>query len=199
MKIISRLSISADGFITTPSGWPAMTADPAFVSGSSHGIVEFLDGCEQALMGSVTFAPALGNSRWPWPDLDVFVLGSQRPPGTPDHVVVEHDPQVLLDRLRAANRGGDVHLVGGPKTIETFRALGALDELQLVVLPLLLGDGRRLTPEIDVATQLTLVRSRVLPEGAVENVYDVGGGATRDLAGREAGWKPESQRAGGRD
>jgi hypothetical protein len=76
MKIRARMSISADGYVTTPGGWPALTADPAFASGTSHGIPEFLATC-----------------------------------------------------------GGDVHLVGGPRTIETFRALGALDELQLVVLP----------------------------------------------------------------
>jgi hypothetical protein len=38
-------------------------------------------------------------------------------------------------RVRAANRGGDVHLVCGPRTIETYRALGALDTLELVVPP----------------------------------------------------------------
>src|SRR5438876_235999 len=65
----------------------------------------------------------------PISDLDVFVLGSQRPSGTPDEVVVESDPPRLLEMVRAANSGGDVHLVGGPRTIETFRALGALDRL----------------------------------------------------------------------
>jgi dihydrofolate reductase len=194
MKIKSRLSISADGYVTTPSGWPALTADPAFASGSSHGIAQFLEGCEQALMGSVTFAPAVTNDRWPWPDLDVFVLGSTRPEGTPDHVVFEHDPATLLDRLRAANRGGDVHLVGGPKTIETFRALGALDELHLVVLPLLLGDGGRLTPSLSPEAGLTFVRSTPLPEGTVEIVYEIAAGATNTVPGRDAGWTPASQR-----
>jgi len=132
--------------VTTPGGWPAQTADPAFVSGQSHGIPEFLAGCEAAVMGRTTFEPALTNDRWPWPALDVFVLGSHRPPGTPDHVVSDSDPVRLLGKLRAANQGGDVHLVGGPRTIETFRALGALDQLELVVLPLLLGAGMRLTP-----------------------------------------------------
>lgn len=45
-----------------------------------------------------------------------------------------------------ANRGGDLHLVGGPKAIETFRQLGALDRLGLIVLPLLVGAGPQLTP-----------------------------------------------------
>src|SRR4051794_19598453 len=127
MQIRSRLSTSADGYVTTPGGWPALTADPAFVSGQSHGIQEFLAGCEAALMGRTTFEPALANDRWPWPGLDVFVLASRRPEGTPDDVVVESDPARLLERIRSANRGGDVHLVGGPRTIETFAALGALD------------------------------------------------------------------------
>jgi dihydrofolate reductase len=169
------MSMSADGYVTTPSGWPSLTADPAFVSGESHGIREFLGGCEAALMGRVTFEPALTNPRWPWPDLDVFVLASQRPPGTPDHIVTESDPVRLLEKLQAANRGGDVHLVGGPRTIETFRKLGALDRLELVVLPLLFGDGMRLTPSLSPETGLTFERERALPGGAVEIVYAVGG------------------------
>jgi hypothetical protein len=67
MQIRARMSASADGYVTTPGGWPALTADPAFVSGRSHGIREFLADCEAALMGRATFEPALSNDRWPWP------------------------------------------------------------------------------------------------------------------------------------
>jgi dihydrofolate reductase len=109
MQIRARMSMSADGYVTTPSGWPALVADPTFVPGESHGIREFLDGCKAALMGRTTFEPALNSDRWPWPNLNVFVLGSQRPPGAPDHVVLDSDPARLLEQLRAANQGGDVH------------------------------------------------------------------------------------------
>jgi hypothetical protein len=104
MQIRSRMSMSADGYITTPGGWPALTADPAFVSGESHGIREFLEGCEAALMGRSTFEPALNNDRWPWPTLNVFVLASDRPAGTPDHVVVDSDPAQLLEKIRSCWR-----------------------------------------------------------------------------------------------
>jgi dihydrofolate reductase len=193
MKIRARMSMSADGYVTTPSGWPALTADPAFVSGESHGIREFLEGCEQALMGRTTFEPALNNERWPWPSLDVFVLGSHRPPRTPDHVVSDGDPALLLEKLRAANRGGNVHLVGGPRTIETFRALGALDTLELVVLPVLFGAGMRLTDSLSPDAQLTLERERDLPGGSVEIVYAVDERAD-ELPGRSPSWSPASQR-----
>jgi dihydrofolate reductase len=107
MQIISRLCLSADGYVTTPDCWPAQLADPAFTPGESHGIREFLVGKEAALMGRTTFEPALEAGRWPWPNLDVFVLAARRPPGTPEHVVTESDPGRLLERIREANRGGD--------------------------------------------------------------------------------------------
>ena len=173
MQIVTRFSMSADGYVTTPYGWPALTADPAFASGQSHGFPEFQQTLDAVLMGRTTFEPALTAERWPWPNLDVFVLGSHRPAGTPEHVVVESDPKRLLEQVRAANRGKDVHLVGGPRTIETFRALGALDELGLLVVPVLLGAGMRLTDSVDPGAQLTLERERSLPGGSVEIVYSV--------------------------
>ncbi len=60
--------MSADGYVTTPSGWPALTADPSFVSGQSHGFPEFLAGCEAALIGRTTFEPALTNAGGPGRD-----------------------------------------------------------------------------------------------------------------------------------
>jgi dihydrofolate reductase len=170
MRIRARMCMSADGYVTRSDGYPAQLADPAFVPGESHGIQEFLEGCEQALMGRVTFEPALATDRWPWPALDVFVLASEPPDGTPDHVVTDSEPARLLDKMRAANKGGDVHLIGGPRTIETYRALGALDTLELVVMPILLGDGMRLTAALSADAGLTFQRERALPGGSVEIV-----------------------------
>jgi dihydrofolate reductase len=175
MQIRTRMCMSADGYVSTTDGWPPQLADPNFVPGESYGFPEFQKTCDAALMGRTTFEPALGADRWPWPDLDVFVLGSQRPEGTPDQVVVESEPPTLLDKLREANRGGDVHLVGGPQTVEAFRAIGALDKLGLIVLPLLLGDGMRLAPPLSTDAGLTLETERVLSGGSVEVVYDVSG------------------------
>jgi dihydrofolate reductase len=175
MQIRTRMCMSADGYVTTPDGWPAQLADPAFVPGESYGFPEFQESCDAALMGRTTFEPALSADRWPWPNLDVFVLGSRRPSGTPDQVVIDSDPARLLEKLRAANHGGDVHLVGGPRTIETFRALRALDKLGLIVLPLLIGEGMRLTPSLSTDTGLTFENERALPGGSVEIVYACNG------------------------
>ena len=79
----------------------------------------------------------------------------------------------LLEKLRGANPGGDVHLVGGPTTIETYRALGAIDEFGLVVVPIFAGEGMQLTPAIRTDERLELKSQRTLPRGAVELVYEV--------------------------
>jgi dihydrofolate reductase len=171
MNILTRMCISLDGCLSTSDGLPVQLADPSFVPGQSHGFPEFQRNLEGVLMGRTTFEPALGSDRWPWPDLDVFVLGSRRPEGTPDHVVVESDPGRLLEWMREKNRGGDIHLVGGPTTMETFRGLGALDKLGLLLLPVLVGEGMRLTPPFGPDAKLTLESQHALPEGAVEIVY----------------------------
>ena len=171
MNIRTRMCVSVDGCVATPDGRPVQLADPAFVPGESYGFPEFQESCEAVLMGRTTFEPALSADRWPWPNLEVFVLGSQRPKGTPDNVVVESDPHRVVDRLREANHGRDVHLVGGPRTIETFRALGALDKLGLILLPLLVGDGMRLTPRVSTDAGLTLESERELGGNALEIVY----------------------------
>jgi dihydrofolate reductase len=170
MQIRTRMCTSLDGYVTTPAGRPAQLADPAW-DPELFGFGELQASCDAVLMGRTTFEPALGAPRWPWPELDVFVLGSRRPPGTPDHVVVDANPARLLGQVRAANRGGDVHLVGGPRTIETFRRLGALDVLGLIVLPVLIGGGLQLTPFVSNAADLTFESARALPTGAVELTY----------------------------
>jgi dihydrofolate reductase len=124
---------------------------------------------------------------------NVFVLASERPAGTPADVVTDGDPARLLQQLRAVNQGSDIHLVGGPRTIEAFRALGALDKIELVVLPLLFGDGMRLTPALSPDTGLRFERERALPGGSVEVVYSVSESGS-DSPVRDAGWSPTSQR-----
>jgi dihydrofolate reductase len=174
IKILTRMCMSLDGHVTTGDGLPVQLAYSGWDAGAL-GFYELQSRCDAVLMGRTTFEPALSARFWPWGDLAVFVVGSHRPEGTPDHVVMDADPAHLLDLLRQANKGGDVHLVGGPATIETYRALGALDELRLLMLPILTGTGRRLTPEVATDTAFAFEEARPWPGGVVELTYRVGG------------------------
>jgi dihydrofolate reductase len=172
VKILTRMCTSLDGCVTTPDGWPVQLSFDGWDPGAL-GFYELQARCDAVLMGRTTFEPAIGAPHWPWGELAVYVLGSSRPPGTPERVVVDPDPARLLTLLRSASTGGDVHLVGGPRTVETFRALGALDELHLMVLPMFAGDGRRMTPEVTSGGGLSLIDTRTWPNGVVELAYAV--------------------------
>jgi|SRR5262245_909700 len=170
MKLRTRMCTSLDGYISNVDGLPVQLSDPQW-DPDAYGFVELQSNCDAVLMGITTLGLAIDADPWPWSDVDVFVLGSDPPPGIPDQVVVDGDPENLLARVRDANRGGDVHLIGGPTTIETHRRLGAVDEFGLVVLPILVGAGMQLTPALQTDKRLELQSQRVLPGGAVELLY----------------------------
>jgi dihydrofolate reductase len=169
-KIFTRMCSSVDGCVSTPDGRPIQLAFPDW-DPAALGFYEFQSRCDAVLMGRTTFEPALGAPSWPWGDLRVYVLGSRRPDGTPDHVVVDADPARLLERLRTESTGGDVHLVGGPSTIETFRGLGAIDEFRLMMLPMIAGNGRRISADGNSPIGLTFIESTNWPGGVVELAY----------------------------
>lgn len=172
MQIRTRMCTSLDGYISNADGLPVQLSDSEF-DPEAYGLIELQNGSDAVLMGRTTLMPAIEVAdQWPWSGVDVFVLASERPAGTPDDVIVENDPERLLERVRDANRGGDVHLIGGPTTIETYRKLGAIDEFGLLLLPIFAGEGMRLTPAIDTDERLSLKSQRALPGGAVEILYE---------------------------
>jgi dihydrofolate reductase len=173
MLIKSRMGVSVDGFVANTDGLPAIALAEGFEPGVSHGFPEFIAGCDAVVMGRNTFLPALGADQWPWSGLQVYVLTSRPlPDGTPADVIAVPDPAALAEALRSRDSGGDVHLVGGPRTIRAFSTIGALDRLEFVLLPVLLGTGVPLSPAGAPALPLRLLRAdRVFPDGSAELGY----------------------------
>jgi dihydrofolate reductase len=87
---------------------------------------------------------------------DVFVLTHHpRPPlpmtgGTTFHFVTD-GIEAALERATAAAGDLDVRLGGGVATVQEYLRAGLLDELHLVVVPVLLGAGERLFDHLDGA------------------------------------------------
>ncbi len=176
MRIKARMGVSVDGYVSGRDGIPALARSGAFVPGRSHGYPEFIQGCDAVAMGRHTFLPALEAPSWPWGSMEVFVLTSRPlPDSTPEGVVASTDGvEALVRRLRSRPSGGDVHLVGGPKTIQAVCQAGALSSLDVVVLPLLLGDGVPLWSAAAPPPALELVgRPRPFEDGSVELSYSV--------------------------
>ena len=173
MLIKSRMGISADGFVATPDGWPALVTAPGFVPAVSHGYPEFIEGVDAVVMGRSTFVPALGSPDWPVEGpagvrADVPPAARRHPgrggrrAGRPGRAAgAAAVPR--LGRRRAPGRRA-AHHRGLPR-------VGALDRLELVVLPILLGAGVLLSPAGTEPLPLRLDSTRRFPDGSVESAY----------------------------
>jgi dihydrofolate reductase len=85
---------------------------------------------------------------------------------------------VLLAQLRTAQLDGDVDLVGGPLTIHALVELDALDRPEVLLLPILVGEGVPFSPPGTVQLPLQLESERRLADGTLELVYSPGREAT---------------------
>jgi dihydrofolate reductase len=137
---------------------------------------ETLENVGAGVMGRKMFGPARGgdwgDGQWKgwWGDdppyhNDVFILTHYpRAPvemegGTTFHFVTDGIDRAL-ELAREAAKGRDVRLWGGAQAIQQYMAAGLLDELELHVVPVLLGDGERLFDNLGNAEpQLEQVRA----------------------------------------
>jgi len=117
------------------------------------------------ILGRNMFGPVRG----PWPDdswkgwwgeeppyhVPVFVLTHHaRPPlemqgGTTFHFVTEGS-EAALERAKAAAGDKDVRIGGGVATIRQYLRAGLIDELHLVLRPVIMGSGENLFAGLDL-------------------------------------------------
>jgi dihydrofolate reductase len=119
------------------------------------------------IMGRNMFGPVRG----PWPEDDWQGWWGPNPPYHHPVFVLTHHPretlemeggtsfhfvtdgvQSALGQAREAAGGLDVSLAGGAATINQYLAAGLVDELEISLVPLILGSGERLFEGLEDAT-----------------------------------------------
>jgi dihydrofolate reductase len=155
MSIIARFALSLDGFSAGLDRWPGVA-----------------DGAGALAMGRTTFDRATEMRWWPRRGRDLHVLTSRPlPADEPGAAVTAHgDPASLVAALR--DYRPDVHLLGGPRTIQTLIELGAIDRLEVRLVPVLLGDGTPLVVDEASARDLRLDGSEAYPDSVVGLSYE---------------------------
>ncbi len=79
--------------------------------------------------------------------------------GGTSYTFVTDGIEAALEQARAAAGDKNVNIAGGATVAQQYLAAGLLDELQIHVAPLLLGDGVRLFDDLDAApTKLEIAR-----------------------------------------
>jgi dihydrofolate reductase len=168
MKFRVYIATSVDGFVAPPDGGVAWL-EPYSGEGDPYGYQRFIAGIDAIVIGRTTFDQALTFPEWPYADKDVYVLTTRPLQGQHPRTLAWHgSPGELVTHLRGCAR--DVWLLGGPGSLQPFRELGAIDEFEIFVLPVLLGGGVALFPR-GAHASLKLLDHTVYPDGVVRLVY----------------------------
>jgi len=161
-------AVSLDGFIATPDGgveWLAPFDDQDF------GYAAFFERVGMLVMGRATYDQTRSLGEWPYQDKPCRVITS-RPLDAPPPGVAAWDGNIggLIRRARNHDHG-DTWVVGGARTLALFLHNGAIDQVDMFVLPVWLGQGLPLFPSVPARLSPTLIRSQKHTSGVVQLTY----------------------------
>ena len=139
---------SLDGFIAKKDNSVSWLDSPgsvyeAGVSISEEEAATFVKAIDCYVLGSRTYEHAL-ELGWPYGDTrTVVVTGRELPQARKSVELYAGDLKTLVD-VKLAPRYRNIWLVGGAMLCQRFLELGLVDEINLMIAPVLLGEGLRL-------------------------------------------------------
>jgi dihydrofolate reductase len=166
---------SIDGFIARKDNnvsWLQATGSlyEAGVSISEQEAAKFLKAIDCYVMGSRTYEHAL-QLGWPYGDTPVVVLTTREwPPARKSVEFHSGDLKTFVD-AKLAPRYRNIWLVGGAMLCQRFLELGLVDEIRLMIAPVLLGEGLQLFAGPVTETRWKLKNVVGYKDGFVELSY----------------------------
>ena len=176
-NVVAGLFISLDGVTESPNRWQFDNFDEEL--GAATG--EMMTGTETFLLGRVTYED--WNTYWPTSNDEPFASFINNIPkivvsktlkdvswGGFDTVsLLEGDLSQEIGALKA-QPGGTITVTGSPGLVRSLLQGGLLDELQLMIHPVVAGRGKRLFGEGE-PQRLTLATSKTTRTGVVIATY----------------------------
>jgi len=170
---------TSDGF--TQGGWLVPHIDDAFIQQTAT----WLGKADALLFGRRTY----DNFSRDWPNItdpdDPF---TEKMNGLPKYVAshslakAEWAPTTILSGDIAAQvselkrqPGRELQIHGSAQLGQSLLAAGLIDELRLVIAPVVVGNGRRLFPVGGAPAGLSLIRNETTPGGLAIHVYETAG------------------------
>jgi dihydrofolate reductase len=175
-KVISGLFISLDGVTESPDKWQFDNFDAEMAAS----LDEFIAGADTVVLGRVTYQEWA--SYWPTATDEPFASFINN---TPKYVVsstldkVEWKNSTLIRGSSLAGEiarlkqqpGKDIGVTGSPTLVRSLLQNDLLDELTLMVHPVVVGRGKRLFNDWSDLKRLKLVRSQISSTGVAILTY----------------------------
>lgn len=168
------IATSFDGFIARTDGrldW----LEGANQAGEDHGYEAFVSTMDGLFMGRATFDIALGFDPWPY-TLPIIVLSTglhadDVPEAITNQVTISRSVKEARDL--AGRRGWQRAYVDGGATIRSFLRDGAIQDMVITRIPILLGNGLPLFGPLDRDIALHHIETLSFPSGLVQSRYEV--------------------------
>ncbi len=170
-KILGYIAASLDGLIVDGDGkldWLFKYDDMDL---GEHDYRTFLKHIRTVVMGRGTYDfLAKDPSPWAYGDQRAIVVTSRPIEQPKGPLEIRSDIDALIAELRALD-DGDVWMLGGGQLQMAFLERGALDEIEIYVIPEMLGSGQPLFPLTGFRASPTLLGARAIDKGCVRLHY----------------------------
>jgi dihydrofolate reductase len=173
-RTLYYVASSIDGFIADADDRIDWLLQFGFETFEAH-YQRFLAGIGAMVMGAATYEFLLADETqgWPYAEIPTWVVTHRDLPAIPgaDITFFAGDIVQLDEELRVAAGDRDVWVVGGGSIAAQFADAGLLDELQVTIMPILVGSGKPVLPVAHASRPLELLSTTPFSGGAVEHVY----------------------------
>lgn len=173
-RIVGYIAASLDGRIATPEDGLDWLFKYDTMDLGAHDYRSFIKRIRTVVMGRSTYDfIARGDHPWAYGEQRALVVTS-RPIANPKGPLdTRSDIDALIKELRALD-DGDVWMLGGGQLQMAFLERGALDEIEIYVIPELIGGGPLLFPATGFAASPTLISAHEMDMGCVRLHYSLG-------------------------
>ncbi len=137
--------------------------------GYDYGYHRFISGIDVILMGRKSYEKILSfGIDWPYPKCETMVLSSSKNVEVRSlkTQIIDHFDEQFMDELRSISKKG-IWLLGGGETVHSCLANGVVEEMELAIIPVILGSGIPLFPQGRVRSKWSLISSEAFDTGVV--------------------------------
>ena len=176
-KVVAVELVSVDGVMEAPEKWAFSYSNEEMEEANASGMAA----SDALLLERVTYE-ALA-AYWPnqpggTPMVDYinsvpkFVVSTtlEKPLGWNNSILIEGNVAEEIAKLKR-RPGKDITTIGSAALVRSLLRAGLLDELRLMVHPVVLGNGKRLFEEGDDREPLELIDSRTFGTGVLYPIY----------------------------
>ncbi len=180
-KVVGGMTMSLDGFVNDRNGSVGALYPDLAELGQTDMLQEAIQNTGAVVMGRYTYEMANGDFTGYEYQVPIFVVVHEAPPkaakGENEKLkfnFVTDGVESTFKQAKAAAGSKDVTLVGGANIIQACLKAGLLDELQIGIMPVILGEGLPLFDHLS-AHQIKLEKTQLIesPAGRTDIFFRV--------------------------